>query len=204
MRYRAAILDKRLMESVASQFGIPVNKIFNDPRIPMPPEKAVEDIKNEKLLFQVLKQLPNWGVGRLFIFKQDMTGFYDDPTYWRITRVLVDQDDHDLNFGIAWGIFTWKGWCEEYEKQIPRINRHGWRLIPKLDEPHFTNFVPKSKETKEVPLYFRTPPLLTEMLKAEKLQEKSPDANLQPMIKLLLDRNRECIERQRLDDGSLV
>lgn len=26
-----------------------------------------------------------------------------------------------MNYGIAWGIFTWNGWCEEYEKEIPNV-----------------------------------------------------------------------------------
>lgn len=204
MSYRAAILDKKLMAAVASKYAKPVNKIFNDPTKTMHPEKSLEDRANEKLLFQVLKRLPDWGVGRLLVFKQDLTNFNDDPTYWKITRALVDHDDPELNYGIAWGIFTWKGYCEEYEKEIPRANRHGWRLIPKMEEHLFTDFTPRSKTIKEVPLYFRAPPLMAEMLKADKAKTESLKANEEPMIRLLLTRDRDNIERQKLEDGTLV
>lgn len=204
MRYKPAIIDKRLLRHVAERYSKPVNEIFNDPKVTMFPEKSLEDRKNEKLLFEVLKTLPNWGVGRHFVFKQDMPDDTVSPTYWKITRVLVDQCDQDFNYGVAWGVYTWKGWCEEYEKEIPRVNRHGWRLIPKLDEHLFTKYVPKSQEIKEVPLYFRPPPLLNLMLKEERLKEGKSISEGEPMIRLLLDRNRECAERQRLEDGTLV
>lgn len=203
MRFRPAVVDKRLMEMLRKKYKKPVNRIFNDPNHTMPPQKSLEDRKNEKLLFDVLKQLPNWGVGRLLLFKQDLTNFNDDPTYWKITRVLVDLDDHNMSYGVAWGIFTWKGWCEEYEKEIPRVNRHGWRLIPKLDEHLFTNYTPRSRTTVEVPMYFRPPPLLSAMYKAEQLK-KGQVGDMEPAIRLLLDRNRDCVERQRLDDGTMV
>lgn len=206
MRFKAAIVDKKLLDYVARRYQKPVSAIFNDPKITMFPEKSLEDRKNEKLLFQILKTLPDWGVGRYFMFKQDMPTLKDPPTFWQITRVLVDQADYDFNYGVAWGIHTWKGWCEEYEKEILRANRHGWRLVPKLDEHHFLNYSPQSQDTTEVPMYFRPPPLLDLMLKGEtSTNEKNVrEADEQPMIRLLLDRNRECVERQRLEDGTLV
>ncbi|XP_076807919.1 small ribosomal subunit protein mS34-like [Clavelina lepadiformis] len=197
----AAGVERKLMTHVARKYPMPMHKIMQK-RLEYPTESMLQRRKNEKRLFQVLSQLPHWGIGRIITTCQwaDNSLF----TYWRITRVHVDHNTEEYEYGIAWGIQTVDGRSKGYEEEIPDMNEHLWRLIPKYKEDYYLNYQPKTEEIKEIPLYIPTPPLLHQMMKAEKEKQGSEDANKDFLVRLLINRGRTNLARQRLDDGSLV
>merc|ERR1712002_134805 len=138
--------------------------------------------QEEKRLFQIISKLPNWGIGRLFV-KVTEPPFNGAPNFWRLTGVQVDHSRQDLDYGVAFGIHTERGYCTGYQQEITMANEELWRLVPKIEEKKYLEYEPVETETTELPLYVNYPPLLERMLKAKELKEgcKADEVN-HPMM----------------------
>lgn len=201
MARNIASIERKLMAHISKKYPEPMSKLLHNPH-ETPTQKMVERRKNEKKLFQVLNQLPNWGIGRLLVSQDDL--YHKEPCFWKITRVSVDHTAPDLDVGVAYGVYTHCGYCEGYEREVDDMNEHLWRLVPKYMESKFTEYKPEEWELKEVPLYVKYPPLLRRMLQAQTAKTSTEEAKKEPMYRMVIKRGPRQKSRQRMDDGTLV
>ncbi|XP_036408989.1 28S ribosomal protein S34, mitochondrial [Megalops cyprinoides] len=143
------------------------------------PVLAWEDVQRESRLFPLLAGLRLFGVGRLFTRKSWLTE-YQEPCYWKITRVKVDYTAENMDHGKAWGILTFKGKEESEVKEVDKVMYHDWRLVPKHEEEEFKRFTPVPDTT---PRYAAYPPLLRAMILAQRRKEGKPLSE-EPIIDL--------------------
>ena len=194
-------VERQLLAYVAKKYPQPLHKALHNPYF-IPNEGLQLQIKNEKTLIQLLSHLPHWGIGRI-VTSLEWSGM--PATFWRITRVHVDYATDGFKYGLVWGVFTDKGRCHYYEEEITAAKKYLWRLIPKHEEQHYINCKPKSKEFNEVPLNVTLPPLLSRMKKVQKSKELGVQVfEKEPMVRLLIERGVNNIDRQKLSDGSWV
>nr|CAB3264008.1 28S ribosomal protein S34, mitochondrial-like [Phallusia mammillata] len=196
MASKSVTVERKLMDYITKKYRKPPHEIIASPQFNWVPEKVEQRRKTEKRLFQILNQLPHWGIGRLFVSISQPLNF------WKVTRVSVDHESSEMDCGYAWGILTEDGYSVGYEKEMPFVNESCWRLIPKHEESRFLNYRPKSKTTHEVPLYIPVPPLLAVMDKEAHPEMETDDK--EPMVRLLIERNKKKSGRQRHPDGTLV
>nr|XP_002128788.2 28S ribosomal protein S34, mitochondrial-like isoform X1 [Ciona intestinalis] len=189
-------IERKLLAHITKKYPQPLCEMFKTkPNITL---NMRTRNKEEKKLFQILSQLPSWGVGRLFTTCDDI--IHSAPTFWRITRVHADLKSPNMEYGIAWGIKTLNGRNEGYEKEIQDGNENLWRLIPRHEEESYLEYEPQSAETHQVPLYVPMPPLMA-MLES---QNDKCGEDQEPMIKLLIKRGIHANQRQKLPDGSVI
>ncbi|XP_071813886.1 small ribosomal subunit protein mS34-like [Apostichopus japonicus] len=122
-----------------------------------------------KNLFEILNQLPNFGVGRIVTLGRWQHFTPERPSYYKITRVKLDCSKENLNHGEAWGVPTIKGYSKDgLEVKIKEWHLNEWKLIRKSEEEDFCSYTPKAEDFKQVPKYVRMPPLLEELVYQEK------------------------------------
>ncbi|XP_001178245.1 28S ribosomal protein S34, mitochondrial [Strongylocentrotus purpuratus] len=121
-----------------------------------------------KSLFDLLNQLPNFGVGRIVTRTRWQHWRPDQPSYIRITRVKVDCESLNLGQGEAWGIPTMRGYSRDgMEIKVGAWWKREWKLIRKSEEDEFCAYQPKEEDFHQVPNKVAMPPLLAAMLKEE-------------------------------------
>ena len=193
-------VERRLLNVINKKYPRPLHEMLYDPLLK--PTLAMEKrAENEKRLTQLLAHLPHWGIGRI-VTTCDVDS--KNITFWRITRVFVDHQTENFEYGLVWGVFTNKGRCNYYEEEIVDSNEHLWRLVPKYKEDYYVNFKPESQPIKEVPLYVPLPPLMSRIFKMQKSVELKKSVTDEPMVRFLFARTPYQPNRQKLDDGSLV
>ncbi|XP_078600248.1 small ribosomal subunit protein mS34-like [Branchiostoma floridae x Branchiostoma japonicum] len=157
------------------------------PRIlPIPVQEAVK--RGEKRLFEVLRDEADWGVGKLVTRVLWQTR-YPEPCSWRLTRVAPDELAENRDFGEAWGVRTWRGICENAERQILDANStHGWWIVPSEKEDEFCTIPEDSTyaEERKVPYEVPVPPLLRAMILAER--ERKGEDLTEPMMPITVAR----------------
>ena len=193
-------IERKLLKVIKMKYPKPLHHMLHDPL--MIPTLAMEkQAQSEKKLSELLANLPNWGVGRI------VTSCFwsrSTPTFWRITKVFVDHQTDNFNYGLAWGVFTEKGRCRYYEEEVFNANEYMWRLVPRYDEDYFVNYKSESQNVQEVPLYLPLPPLMSCMYKERKSKEQAKTVFDEPMVRLLFERNPHQTYRQKLDNNALV
>merc|ERR1712227_84319 len=119
------------------------------------PEHQKRD-EEECRLFELTKNLPNKGVGRLVYNKYEKNmkstnldilseeGEVYPETYWLITRAWNDWQTpvkdlqtsqiHTGNFGYAYGILFHKGETDGLEREFNQQNEAGWYVVPRFSE----------------------------------------------------------------------
>ncbi|XP_072043775.1 small ribosomal subunit protein mS34-like [Amphiura filiformis] len=136
-----------------------------------------------KNLFDLLSQLPNFGVGRIVTRGKWLHQFPNEPCYYRITRVKVDCTKPELNSGEAWGIPTMRGYSRpNNEAQISSAWKREWKLIRKSEEDEFTAYTPKETDFHEVPTHCKVPPLLAEMMKRDQQAQGQEVRDDEPIL----------------------
>ncbi|XP_071501628.1 small ribosomal subunit protein mS34-like [Diadema antillarum] len=128
-----------------------------------------------KSLFDILTQLPKFGVGRVVTRTRWQHLWPDQPSYYRITRVKIDCESLNLGQGEAWGIPTVKGYSSDgIEVRIGAWWKREWRLIRKSEEEEFCAYTPKETDFHQVPTKVPMPPLLAAMMKEERTSKGLP------------------------------
>uniref|UniRef100_UPI00358EFB2D small ribosomal subunit protein mS34 n=1 Tax=Myxine glutinosa TaxID=7769 RepID=UPI00358EFB2D len=147
------------------------------------PARAHDDVRNERRLFQIIGGLRMFGIGRI-VTRKTWLMLYDEPCYWRITKVKVDHTAEDLDHGKAWGLLTFRGATEDDVREIPRVMYHDWRLVPRHEEEAFIAYTapPRTPPLRFVPF----PPLLRAVILASWQKEGRP-LNEEPMLDLYSD-----------------
>ncbi|XP_019646701.1 PREDICTED: 28S ribosomal protein S34, mitochondrial-like [Branchiostoma belcheri] len=154
--------------------------------LPVPVQEAVK--RGEKRLFEVLRDEADWGVGKLVTRVLWQTR-YPEPCYWRLTKVVPDELAEERDFGEAWGVRTWRGICENAERQISDANKtHGWWIVPPEKEGEFCTIPEDSTyaDEKKAPYEVPVPPLLRAMILAER-ERKGQDLT-EPMMRLSISK----------------
>ncbi|MFT7798089.1 28S ribosomal protein S34, mitochondrial [Arapaima gigas] len=156
------------------------------------PVLAWEDVRRESRLFSLLCGLRLFGVGRLFTRKSWLQE-YEEPCYWRITKVKVDYTAENMDHGKAWGILTFKGKEDCEVKEVDKVMYHDWRLVPKHEEEKLKHFVPVPEPAERLVPY---PPLLRAMILAEARREgclldHEPLLDLQKIARLKKEKERQ-------------
>ena len=193
-------IERKLLNHIGKLYPKPMHVMLHNP-LNILTEMQEKRAQNEKKLIQLLSRLPHWGIGRI------VTSFEwerSNPTFWRITRVHVDHETDNFEYGLVWGVLTTDGRSRYYEESIVDANEHLWRLIPKYEEDYYLNYKPQSKPIKEFPLYVTMPPLMSRIFKMQNSKEKKKVVNDEPMVRYVLERNPKQVIRQKLDDGTLV
>lgn len=122
-----------------------------------------------KCLFDILNQLPNFGVGRIVTRTRWQHLRPDTPSYFRITRVKVNCESPNLAQGEAWGEPTMLGYSRDgMEVKIGAWWKREWKLIRKSEEDEFCAYTPKETDFHAVPNHAPMPPLLAAIIKEEK------------------------------------
>jgi len=211
MAQKFASVERRILHYIQKKYAPPLSLSEHLTKTSVVPSQLdLKRAKEESRMFQILSALPNFGIGRLMVDINDRHPWednmgHDGPSFWRITGVHVDHTKEQLDYGIAFGIYTDKGYCTGYQQEIPKVNQHKWRLVPRIMEDKYLNYEVKQPDSKELPLYVKYPPLLDSMLKAEQIKKGVEKSEVKtPMLKLMYERNPYENAQQKLEDGTLV
>merc|ERR1712062_31926 len=159
--------------------------------------------EEECRLFELTKNIANYGVGRLVYNKYEMSyksknleilrsGNKSElpETFWLITRAWNDWNTPDTdpvtnlnhvgNFGYAYGIIFHQGETDGLEREFKDHLNPGWYLIPKDEESYFIENKKTAKEVLKVVRKVPIPPFFNEIERTK--YEFRNNINSQPSI----------------------
>ncbi|KAL4241038.1 Mitochondrial 28S ribosomal protein S34 [Mactra antiquata] len=122
-----------------------------------------ESFFHGKSLFQIARNLKNFGEGRL-VYRVSFSKRYEEPSYYRLTSVKPDMNAKGYCKGTAAGEKIFRG--ENFGIcNIDVGSKLDWRLIPKEEEHIWLDAAAKcsSKTVKVIPDKLELPPLMKKL-----------------------------------------
>ncbi|KAK0053085.1 28S ribosomal protein S34 mitochondrial [Biomphalaria pfeifferi] len=119
-----------------------------------------------KSLFEISRQLRDFGVGRIVYQTSEAVKWPNQKTYYRLTKVVPDMTCKETFYGTAWGQLVFRG-KEMGVKQIDVGHQLDWVLVPKHEEKDFCQTEVYDIDINSLPKTISCPPLLEMALKRD-------------------------------------
>ncbi|KAH3863740.1 28S ribosomal protein S34, mitochondrial-like [Dreissena polymorpha] len=118
-----------------------------------------ESFFHGKSLYQIARKLKNFGQGRIVIRKKFER--YEEPSFYRLTKVIPDLNAKGYNKGVAFGEKIFRG-KNMGECKIDAGNKLDWVLVPRDQEQTILDSVKKvyPETVKVVPAAVPIPPTM--------------------------------------------